>query len=99
MVDGISYINILAGQSNIQRSTPTAVDGKAFSDMLTESIDKISNLQKDSDSKQVAFASGEDIEIHDVVIAMEKYSIAMDLFISVRNKVIEAYQEVMRMGV
>jgi flagellar hook-basal body complex protein FliE len=99
MINGINHISILAGQSNIQRATPTAVDGKPFSDMLAEAVNKVSKLGQESASAQKAFAAGENVEIHDVVIAMEKFSIAMDMFMAVRNKIMDAYQEVMRMNV
>ena len=99
MINGINHINVLSGQSNIQRATPTAVDGKPFSDMLAEAVNKVSKLGAESQSLQAAFAAGENVEIHDVVIAMEKFSIAMDMFMAVRTKIMDAYQEIMRMPV
>jgi flagellar hook-basal body complex protein FliE len=99
MINGINHINILSGQSNIQRATPTTSDGKPFSDMLAEAVNKISKLGQESESLQASFAAGENVEVHDVVIAMEKFSIAMDMFMAVRTKIMDAYQEIMRMNV
>jgi flagellar hook-basal body complex protein FliE len=99
MINGINHINILSGQSNIQRATPTTSDGKPFSDMLAEAVNKISKLGQELKSLQASFAAGENVEVHDVVIAMEKFSIAMDMFMAVRTKIMDAYQEIMRMNV
>ena len=47
----------------------------------------------------MAFAMGEPVEIHDVMLAFGKAETTMRLFIEMRNKVIETYQEIMRMPV
>ena len=99
MVQGINSIDMLIGKAQSKPLKQADGDGSSFGDMLTEAIDKIDKIQKESESLQVAFAKGENVELHDVVIAMEKYSIAMDLLISVRNKIVEAYQEISRMPV
>ena len=99
MINGINQIDMLIGKAQTQPLRQAGGDGSSFGDMLTEAMDKINELGKDSASKQVAFAAGENIELHEVVIAMEKYSVAMDLMLAVRNKVLEAYQEISRMPV
>jgi flagellar hook-basal body complex protein FliE len=43
--------------------------------------------------------AGEDISVHEVMIAAEKAKLSLDLAIQVRNKAIEAYQEIMRMQI
>jgi len=99
MVHGINQIDMLIGKGQSQPLKQAGGDSSSFGDMLTEAIDKINQLKTESDSMQIAFTKGENVELHEVVIAMEKYSIAMELMMSVRNKIVEAYQEISRMPV
>ena len=100
MINGINSIDLVAGDKNLTHPIkPAGEQDKSFSDLLSDAVAKIGELEKDSQSKQLAFARGENIELHEVVIAMEKASIAMELAINMRNKVMEAYQEIMRMNV
>ena len=47
-----------------------------------------------------AFISGQaSVEIHDIMLAAEKARLALDLTVSIRNKLVEAYQEIMRMQI
>jgi flagellar hook-basal body complex protein FliE len=99
MVQGINSINHLVGKTMALPANQSAGDGKAFGEMLTEAVNKITEMDKEANTKQVAFAQGENVELHEVVIAMEKYSVALELLMSVRNKILEAYQEISRMPV
>ncbi|KJS23496.1 MAG: hypothetical protein VR72_01380 [Clostridiaceae bacterium BRH_c20a] len=69
-----------------------------FKDVLEQALAEVNNLQNSADSTAIAFASGHpNIDIHDVMIGMEKAQLALQLTIEVRNKLVEAYQEIMRM--
>lgn len=74
-------------------------DSVSFGDTLTEAIDKVNTMQKTADKQMQAVATGEQTNISEVMIAAEKADIALKLMMSVRNKVIDAYQEVMKMQV
>jgi flagellar hook-basal body complex protein FliE len=69
--------------------------GKFFSELVS----KVNDLSVQSDKSIQALASGENKNLHEVMIAMEKASISFQFMSSVRNKALEAYQEVMRMQV
>lgn len=71
----------------------------SFGDTLKEAIQGVNQLQKDADKKMQDLATGKAKSIPDVMIATEKADIALKLMVQVRNKIIEAYQEVMRMQV
>lgn len=75
---------------------PTA---KSFGDTLTEAVGKVNHMQKQADVKMQEMATGENTNISEVMIAAEKADIALKLMMTVRNKVIDAYQEVMKMQV
>ncbi len=75
-------------------------DGKpGFSDLLKETIAQASELERQAQALDARLALGESVELHDVVLAAEKARLSLDLVVQVRNKAIEAYQEIMRMQV
>ena len=84
-----------------QRVRPEKADPNApsFGDTLDQAIHKVNDLQKAADTQMQAMASGEQTNISEVMLATEKADIALKLMMSVRNKVIDAYQEVMKMQV
>lgn len=71
----------------------------SFGDTLKQAVEKVNDMQKVADKQMQAVASGEQTNISEVMIAAEKADIALKLMMSVRNKVIDAYQEVMKMQV
>ncbi|MDD5286048.1 MAG: flagellar hook-basal body complex protein FliE [Desulfuromonadaceae bacterium] len=98
-INGIgSGIGISKAFPDLKKSgAPSAVEGagKFFSELVT----KVNDLSVQSDKSIQALASGENKNLHEVMIAMEKASISFQFMSSVRNKALEAYQEVMRMQV
>jgi flagellar hook-basal body complex protein FliE len=86
---------------NAKRVRPEKVnpDVTSFGDTLEQAIGKVNDLQKTADTKMQALATGDETNISEVMIAAEKADIALKLMMSVRNKVIDAYQEVMKMQV
>jgi flagellar hook-basal body complex protein FliE len=69
--------------------------GKFFSELVS----KVNDLQTQSDQAIQGLATGENKNLHEVMITMEKASISFQFLAQVRNKAVEAYQEVMRMQV
>jgi flagellar hook-basal body complex protein FliE len=73
--------------------------GKSFADTLKESMNEVNRLQQVADVKTQQLATGKTDNIPDVMIAVEKADIAMKLMVQVRNKIINAYNEIMKMQV
>ena len=71
-------------------------EGVSFADTLSESLNKVNDLQKEADKAIEDFAIGKTRNIHETMIAVNKADIAFRLTMQVRNKIVEAYQEVMR---
>jgi flagellar hook-basal body complex protein FliE len=71
----------------------------SFSKVLKDKIGEINKLQLDADSAIAKVALSDSGSIHETIIAMEKASISFKTMMQVRNKILEAYQEVMRMQV
>lgn len=72
---------------------------KSFTSFLKESLDKVNESQIESDKLTEKMALGQNVDLHQVMIASQKSSVAMQLTLEVRNKAVEAYQEMMRMQV
>jgi flagellar hook-basal body complex protein FliE len=77
----------------------SAAPSQSFGDFLARALDNLSALENGSDQLSATLAAGGPVDIHSVVIANEQTSIAFQLALQVRNRVVEAYQDVMRMQV
>jgi flagellar hook-basal body complex protein FliE len=69
----------------------------AFQNVLKSTIDKLQSLQDDAGSAAQKFMTGENEELHTVALASQQAELAFELGLQVRNKVVSAYQEVMKM--
>ncbi len=72
---------------------------KSFADTLKDAVNTVNSLQKASDVKMQELATGKTSNIPEVMMAAEKADIALRMMVQVRNKIIDAYQEVMKMQV
>ena len=78
------------------KSTSTADGaGKFFSELVS----KVNDMQVQSENSIKALSSGENKNLHEVMISMEKASISFQFMTSVRDKALSTYQEIMRMQV
>jgi len=84
-------------------SIPSLGDGseapKSFADTLNAAIGKVNELQLKADKGAQDLATGRTDNIADVMLSTEKADIALRLMVQVRNKMIDAYQEIMKMQV
>ncbi|ALS75375.1 MULTISPECIES: flagellar hook-basal body complex protein FliE [Planococcus] len=70
-----------------------------FGDVFKNALKEVSAAQNVSDKKTDQLLTGEVKDVHEVMIASQKASLSLQMTMQVRNKVVEAYQEVMRMQV
>lgn len=78
---------------------PKPVEGSSFGDTIKDAISKVNDKQSTADDLASKLAAGEPVEIHQAMIAMQQASTALQFAVQVRNKVLEAYQEIMKMQV
>lgn len=79
-------------------NTPTPAEtAKSFSQFLTDALDQVNTAQVESAKLTDKFAAGQIEDIHQVMIASQKSTVMLQMTMQVRNKVIESYQEIMRM--
>lgn len=91
--------NIESQRTQIEQPGISAPGGKSFGETLKDAIQEVNQLQKVSDQKMQDLATGKTDNIPDVMIAAEKADIALKLMVQVRSKIIDAYQEIMKMQV
>ena len=85
----------------ISAGAPTArVDGDSnFGNAITGAIQSVSDAEREADQLAVAVASGQETSVSDLMIATSKATLSVELMAQVRNRAVEAYQEIMRMQV
>jgi flagellar hook-basal body complex protein FliE len=73
-----------------------AADGK-FTEIFTNMLNSVNSLQLESGKAQELLATGEAEDLHQVMLAAEKAGVAMDLLLEIRNRLVDAYQNLIRM--
>jgi flagellar hook-basal body complex protein FliE len=71
----------------------------SFQDTLTEAISSVNELQTDSDNLLKGLASGQHVDLHGTMIGLEKADISLRAMVSVRDKLLQAYEQVMNMTI
>jgi flagellar hook-basal body complex protein FliE len=89
----------LENKSKIESPASSKEAGPSFADTLKEAVQSVNQLSLESDYKAQELATGKTDDIAGVMIATEKADIALRAMVQVRNKIIDAYQEIMRMQV
>lgn len=80
------------------RPAAPAAGGTSFADTLGRAIEAVDKVQQEADVQATRVAMGGG-NLHETAIALEQADIAMRVATKVRNKLVEAYQEVMRMSI
>ena len=77
----------------------TGKSAPSFDGMLGQFVGDVNDLQRNANRAVEKLTAGETNNLHQVVVAVEEASLALDLMLEIRNKAIEGYQEIMRMQV
>ena len=75
------------------------VEGRTFRQLLSDSLAKVNGLEAEADQAIRNLAAGKTSNIHETLITMQKAELSMRLAIEIRNKLMSALQEIMRMQV
>ncbi|MGC4120524.1 MAG: flagellar hook-basal body complex protein FliE [Myxococcales bacterium] len=82
----------------VRTEKPREAGGASFTDELGKAVGTLETVQLSADKQADALANGAG-NLHEAALALEKADVAMRLATKVRNKFVEAYQEIMRMNV
>lgn len=83
---------------SVNKPTPAEVS-QEFSSFLSDAVNKVNQAQVESSNLADKFAAGEITDLHQVTVAGQKASVMLQMTMQVRNKMIESYQEIMRMSI
>jgi flagellar hook-basal body complex protein FliE len=95
----INSIQAINNSISTERKTQSVSNGPSFESMLNKYINQADNAVKESEGMALSLAKGDAVNLHEVTIAAQKASIAVSLTTTVRDKAVEAYQDIMRMQI
>jgi len=98
-IDGISPVSSLTGTLAEEQEKTT---GTLFETFLNTAIDNIRTANgylSDAEDEKIRFAMGETENTHDLMIAMQKASTALQYTVAIRDKLLDAYKEIMQMQI
>ncbi len=85
-------------REQLQRTESAPPEGASFGEMLKDAISEVNQLTTEADTAiQRQIASGETTDLHATIVALEKAEISFQLMMQIRNKIVKAYEEIMRM--
>jgi flagellar hook-basal body complex protein FliE len=89
---------LLVGKQQLMKQNEVA-PGNKFVSLFSDALANVNEAQKTSEVMTNKLITGEVKDVHEVMIASQKANLSLQLTVEVRNKVIESYQEIMRMQV
>lgn len=95
MINPISQISAVGSVGTSSATSNTS----SFGDILKTAISDVNNLQLKAQQDDQMLVTGDINDIHNVMIDATKADIALELTIQIKNKILDAYQEIMRMPV
>jgi flagellar hook-basal body complex protein FliE len=96
-INNINLPTVLPGQTPGQ--VAAAKDPTSFRDFLLESIQEVNSMQQDADRAIEQLATGGEVNPAEVLTAVQKADIAFRMMLQIRNKIVQAYEEVMNIRV
>jgi flagellar hook-basal body complex protein FliE len=101
-INGINSFNNAASLLSTERSSAKTIqltDGDGFGSLIKDAVESIDNSQKSADQEIAKAVTGESPDLHKTIIALQTADLKFQLGLQVRNKLIGAYEEIMRMQV
>ncbi len=100
-VQGINIRPAEISAKQMRPARPSAPDtgGRSFKDVLAEAVTEVQQLQTEADTTIKKLVAGEIKDVTEAMVAVEKADVAFQTMMTVRNKVMTAYEEIMRMQV
>ncbi|NPA48956.1 MAG: flagellar hook-basal body complex protein FliE [Thermodesulfobacteria bacterium] len=92
-ISGFGYQSPL----NPKPTAGNSLRGGDFADLLKEEIGRVDAAQKEAAARLEAFAAGEDPDLAGLTLSLTKADLSLRLLLQVRNKILQAYEEIMRM--
>jgi len=97
----LTQMRAMAAQAQGKSTETGSATGQSdFSELLKQSVDKVNEAKMESKNLQDAFQAGDpNVQVSEVMVAMQKSNVSFQAMLQVRNKLVSAYQEIMNMQV
>jgi len=97
----LTQMRAMAAQAQGKTTETNSAAGQSdFSELLKQSVDKVNETQADSKKLQEACQAGDpNVQVSEVMVAMQKSNVSFQAMLQVRNKLVSAYQEIMNMQI
>jgi len=82
----------------VESLAPPSAAGGSFSDVLSSAINEVEGAHNDANQSIQRFLSGEGDDLHSTILSSQRADLEFQMFMQVRNKVVSAYQEIMKMA-
>jgi flagellar hook-basal body complex protein FliE len=92
-IQGLPQAGLEIGTSG-RTARPQSSGEPEFMDTLRNAMDQIGQLQAEADGKVTTLLNGQGQDVHSAMIAVEKANLAFEMMVQVRNKIVQAYQQV-----
>lgn len=93
-VGAVTSVGRVAAAGGVER---TAAPG--FAEKVQGALEAVSTAEREADTKARDVAAGGDTPVHELMVATTKASLSVEMLVQLRNRAVEAYQEIMRMQV
>jgi flagellar hook-basal body complex protein FliE len=98
IINAANSVGPIRPSSPVPFETDKIQKDETFGEMLKHAVGQANDLQIDSDKKMYKLATGEVQDIHEVMVAMEKANISLQLTLEIRDRLMEAWQTMMRIA-
>lgn len=94
-----SVVGALPSMPTTKTAATEAVGGQGFGDMVAKALQNVQNSHTTADSLAQAASTGNATDVHDYMIAATQANLSTELTVAVRNKAVEAFNDIMRMQI
>jgi flagellar hook-basal body complex protein FliE len=96
----LAQMRVMSAQAADHAQESPKGSGADFADLLKQSIDRVNDIQQEASALKTAFEKGEgELDLAQVMVAAQKSSLSFEAMVQVRNKLVEAYKDVMNMPI
>jgi flagellar hook-basal body complex protein FliE len=96
----LAQMRVMAAQAENRTQSSQESGEVSFGDLLKQSVDKVNETQQEAKALTNAFETGQgEVDLAQVMVAVQKSSLSFDAMVQVRNKLVDAYKDVMNMPI
>ena len=100
LITPIEKINSISDLDSLSKASPSGTSaGVPFQDLFQNAVENVKSTNADVNQELYKLTTGQSDDLHNIAIASTKATLSVQMLVQLRNKALDAYNEVMRMGV